>query len=173
MRKIVFGGMTAALALSLTACNINANDNPAAAGPSSPANSAPAPSGTATPSGNATPGDTSTPGNGSNPGDSGGSSTPRSRPTPPTQQGGQQISSKWGPLHYLAPGKYAVGHVVFFTSTDTRLTIAGGDCPDGTPPPADSFKCGIDGLDDWAQASNHDVNVRFSGQTATSIQETQ
>jgi len=161
MRKIVIGGMTAALALSLTACNINVSegDKPAAAGSSSPAGSAP--------SHTSSPGDT---------GGSGGSGTPRTRHTPTTpapQQPAQQIGSKWGPLHYLAPGKYAVGHVVFFTSTDTRLTIAGGDCPDGTPPPADSFKCGIDGFDAWAQNAQHDVTVRFSGQVATSIQETQ
>jgi len=168
MRKIVISGVAAALAFGLTACN--SNDKPSAATPpSSPGTSAPAPSNSATPGETSTPGSNSTPGNGS---DNGGSGTPRAEHTPPTQQPGQQISSKWGRLRYVAPGKFSVGNVVFFTATDTRLTIAGGDCPDGTPP-GDSFKCGIDGIDDWAQAAPHNVNVHFSGQTATSIQETQ
>ncbi|MBO2454471.1 hypothetical protein J4573_45800 [Actinomadura barringtoniae] len=169
MRKIVIGGAVAALAMGLTGCNINANDNPTAAAPSSPASSAPAPA--PSQSAASTPTQSSTPGNGSGSGDTNPSPT---QSTPSSQGGGnQQIPAKWGPLHYIAPGKYAVGHVIFFTSTDTRLTIAGGDCPDGTPPPADSFKCGIDGLDEWAQNGMHDVNVKFSGQVATSIVETQ
>lgn len=176
MRKIVISGVAAALAFGLTACN--SNDKPSAATPpSSPATSAPAPSNT--PGETSTPGSNSTPGNGSNPGDnggsdgSGGSGTPRAERTPPTPQPGQQINSKWGRLRYVAPGKFSVGNVVFFTSTDTRLVVAGGDCPDGTTPSAETSKCGIDGIDGWAQASPHNVNVHFSGQTATSIQETQ
>ncbi|MBO2454826.1 hypothetical protein J4573_47605 [Actinomadura barringtoniae] len=175
MRKIVIGGMTAALALSLTACNFNADDKPAAASPSSPAASAPAPSQTpssgATSPGNGSNGDS---GNGSDGSDgSGDSSTPRPQHSPPSQGGGQQITSKWGRLRYVAPGKFSVGGVVFFTATDTSLTIAGGTCPDGTPPNAENSKCGIDGIDEWAQRAPHNVNVHFSGQTATSIMETQ
>ncbi|MEV3923941.1 hypothetical protein [Actinomadura coerulea] len=166
MRKIVITGMAAALALGLTACGGSGDGNSAAA-PSSPASSAPAPSGSSTPDGGSTPSGPSTPQG------SGGSGTPGGRHTPLAQQGGQQITTKWGPLRYLAPGKYTVGNVAFFTATDTVVYVAGGTCPNGTPTPPDVSKCSIDGLDQWAQASPHNVNVQFSGQTATRITETQ
>ncbi|MEU4822358.1 hypothetical protein OG979_24605 [Actinomadura citrea] len=164
MRKIVITGMAAALALGLTACGGNGDGNSAAA-PSSPASSAPSES--STPDGGSSPGAPSTPQG------SGGSGAPGGRHTPLAQQGGQQITTKWGPLRYLAPGKYTVGNVVFFTATDTVLYVAGGTCPNGTPTPPDVSKCSVDGLDQWVKASPHNATVRFSGQTATRITETQ
>ncbi|MFB4301215.1 hypothetical protein [Actinomadura sp. NTSP31] len=167
MRKIVITGVTAALALGLTACNgsgsINAGGS-ATASPSSPAASTPAPA--------STPSAESTPSGAATPQGSGGSGAPVVRHTPPAQQGGQQITSKWGQLRYLAPGKFLVGNVGFFVADDTVVYVAGGHCPDGSTPPDDS-KCSVDGFDDWAQAAPHNVNVRFSGQAATVITETQ
>ncbi|GGT59010.1 hypothetical protein [Actinomadura citrea] len=164
MRKIVITGVAAALALGLTACGGNGDGNSAAA-PSSPASSAPSES--STPDGGSSPGAPSTPQG------SGGSGAPGGRRTPLAQQGGQQITTKWGPLRYLAPGKYTVGNVAFFTATDTVLYVAGGTCPNGTPTPPDVSKCSVDGLDQWVKASPHNAAVRFSGQTATRITETQ
>ncbi|MDL4773529.1 MULTISPECIES: hypothetical protein [Thermomonosporaceae] len=161
MRKIAITGVTAALALGLTACGgIGDGGGNSAAAPSSPTDSAPAPGGT------------SAPGETSAPGDSGGSGAPTAQHTP-VAQGGQQIGSKWGRLRYLAPGKFTVGDVVFFTADSTTVIVAGGQCPDGSAPPAESSRCGIDGFDDWAKTSPHNVNVRFSGQAATLVQETQ
>ncbi|MGI5170625.1 hypothetical protein ACQEU3_40385 [Spirillospora sp. CA-253888] len=159
MRKIVITGMTAALALSLTACNSGDNGGGTAAAPqsSSPSASASAPSGTATP------GNTSSPT---------AANAPAGRAAPAAAQGDRQIKSKWGRLRYVAPGKFAVGDVVFFTSDDTVLYVAGSTCPDGSTPP-DASKCSVDGIDDWAKAAPHNVTVRFSGQTATLIRETQ
>jgi hypothetical protein len=164
MRKIVITGMAAALALGLTACGGNGDGNSAAA-PSSPASSAPSES--------STPDNGSSPGAPSTPQGSGGSGAPGGRHTPLAQQGGQQITTKWGPLRYLAPGKYTVGNVVFFTATDTVLYVAGGTCPNGTPTPPDVSKCSVDGFDQWVKAAPHNATVRFSGQTATRITETQ
>ncbi|MDL4818306.1 hypothetical protein [Actinomadura opuntiae] len=171
MRKIAITGMTAALALGLTACggNGDGHGNSVAAPPSSPTASASVPGGTATPSGASTPAPASTPNGASTPGDPG---APTVRHTPATGQGGQQIRTKWGKLRYMAPGKYIVGNVAFFTANDTVVYVAGGTCPDGSTPPDDS-KCSIDGLDEWAQAAPHNVSVRFSGQAATTITETQ
>ncbi|MEV0661321.1 hypothetical protein ACIBI3_08815 [Actinomadura luteofluorescens] len=166
MRKIVITGMAAALALGLTACGGNGDGNSAAASPSSPTGSAPSES--ATPNGGSTPGGPSTP-----QGSGGGSGTPGSRHTPLAQEGGQQITTKWGPLRYLAPGKYTVGNVGFFTTTDTVVYVAGSTCPDGSPTPPDVSKCSVDGLDQWVKAAPHNASVRFSGQTAIRITETQ
>ncbi|MFC5745036.1 hypothetical protein [Actinomadura rugatobispora] len=157
MRKIVITGVAAALALGLTACDGN---GPAAA-PSSPAGSAPAPSDNSTPRGG-----TSTPEG------SGDSGAPAVQRTPLAQQGGQQIKSQWGRLRYMAPGKFAVGDVVFFTAEDTVLYVAGSTCPDGIRPPGAS-KCSMAGFDDWVKAAPHNATVRFSGQAATLIRETQ
>ncbi|MGI5171000.1 hypothetical protein ACQEU3_42280 [Spirillospora sp. CA-253888] len=148
MRKIVITGMTAALALSLTACDIGNGAKP------QPFDAATAPSGTAVP------------------GKSEGAGAPAERPAPSAQQGGQQVKSATGRLRYLAPGKFTVGNVSFFTSDDTVLYVAGSTCPDGSTPP-DASKCSVDGIDDWAKAAPHNVTVRFSGQTATLIRETQ
>lgn len=167
MRKIMITGAAAALALGLTACGGTGGGNSAAAPPSSPTGSAPASNGGSAPEGTPTPGGASTPRG------SGGSGTPGTQHTPLGQQGGRQIKSKWGPLRYLAPGKYTVGNVAFFTTTDTVLYVAGGTCPNGSPTPPDVSKCSVDGLDQWAKASPHNVNVQFSGQTATRITETQ
>jgi hypothetical protein len=167
MRKIVIGGVAAALALGLTACGGNGDGSSAAAPASSP--SSPAGS---TPSSAPTPSAPSTPGGTSAPRGTGGTRAPVVRHTPLAQPGGQQIKSQWGRLQYLAPGKYIVGDIGFFTATDTVLYVAGGTCPDGSTPPDDS-KCSVDGLDEWAQAAPHNVNVRFSGQVATVITETQ
>ncbi|GAA4335673.1 hypothetical protein GCM10023178_48970 [Actinomadura luteofluorescens] len=73
----------------------------------------------------------------------------------------------------LAPGKYTVGNVAFFTTTDTVVYVAGSTCPDGSPTPPDVSKCTVDGLDQWAKAAPHNASVRFSGQTAVRITETQ
>ncbi|MGI5206962.1 hypothetical protein ACQEU6_35975 [Spirillospora sp. CA-108201] len=171
MRKIMITGAAAALAFGLTACGGTGDGNSAAAPPPSPTGSAPASNGGPTPEVTPTQGGASTPRG------SGGSGNPGTQPTPlgqqGGQQGGQQIKSKWGPLRYLAPGKYTVGNVAFFTTTDTVLYVAGGTCPDGSPTPPDVSKCSVDGLDQWAKASPHNVNVNFSGQTATRITETQ
>ncbi|MES9605601.1 hypothetical protein [Actinomadura sp. NPDC000929] len=169
MRKIMITGMAAALALGLTACG--GDGGSAAASPSSPAASAPAPSESSTPDGGSTPGGPSTPQG------PGGSGTPGGRHTPLAQQGGQQggrqVTTKWGPLRYLAPGKYTVGNVAFFTATDTVVYVAGGTCPNGAPTPPDVSKCSVDGLDEWVKAAPHNASVRFSGATATRITETQ
>ncbi|MQY04804.1 hypothetical protein [Actinomadura macrotermitis] len=164
MRKIAITGMAAALAFGLTACG-GGNDKTAAPAPSSPTGSAPAP-------GTATPNEASTPSAAPAPGNPGAPGTPTIRHTPPAPQAGQQIKSKWGQLRYLAPGKYLVGDVAFFTATDTVVYVAGGTCPDGSTPP-DNSKCSPEGLDEWAKAGPHNVTVRFSGQTATLIRETQ
>lgn len=142
MRKLLITGVAAVLALGLTACTGNGDD-----GSSTPFDSASAPSDASTPGGVSTPSDVSTP-------------------------GGQQITSKWGQLRYLAPGKFTVGDVVFFTATDTVLYVAGSTCPDGTTPP-DESKCSIDGFDAWVQEAPHNAVVEFSGQAATLIRETQ
>ncbi|MGI5419732.1 hypothetical protein [Actinomadura luteofluorescens] len=165
MRKIVITGMAAALALGLTACG--GDGDPVAAPPSSPTGSAPAPSESTTPDGGSTPGGPSAPQG------PGGSGTPGSRHTPLAQEGGRQITTKWGPLRYLAPGKYTVGNVAFFTTTDTVVYVAGSTCPDGSPTPPDVSKCTVDGLDQWVKAAPHNASVRFSGQTALRITETQ
>ncbi|QKG23870.1 hypothetical protein [Actinomadura verrucosospora] len=165
MRKIVIGGLAAALALGLTACGSNGGG--AAAAPSSPAGSPPASSEpTQTPT--STPG-ASTPSEPSAPRSPG---APVVRHTPLAQPGGQQVKSKWGTLQYLAPGKYLVGNIGFFVANDTVLQVAGGTCPDGSAPSDDS-KCSIDGLDEWVQAAPHNAVVQFSGQAATLIRETQ
>jgi hypothetical protein len=172
MRKIVISGVAAALALGLTACGGN-GDGRTAAAPSSPGGSAPAPSETSTPDGTATPSSPSTPGGTSTPQGSGGQGAPVVRHTPPAPQGGQQITTKWGRLRYLAPGKFLVGNVAFFTADDTVLYVAGGTCPDGSPTPPDVMKCSLDGFDQWVQAAPHNASVRFSGQAAVRITETQ
>jgi hypothetical protein len=84
----------------------------------------------------------------------------------------QQGKPVWGQLRYMAPGKFIVGDIAFFVSDDTAVYVAGGECPDGSTPPDDS-KCSVTGLDDWAKAAPHNVTVRFSGQVATMIRETQ
>ena len=99
-------------------------------------------------------------------------SAPSETSTPQEQPGGQQIASKWGQLRYLAPGKFSVGDVVFFTATDPVLYVAGSTCPDGTTPPDDS-KCSVAGFDAWVQEAPHNAVVEFSGQAATLIRETQ
>ncbi|WP_067450648.1 hypothetical protein [Actinomadura macra] len=163
MRKIVITGVAAALALGLTACGGDGDGNSAASSsppqPLSPVSSAPA-------QGNATPGASSAPGA------PGGSGAPTAQRPASAPQGGQQIKSATGRLRYLAPGKFTVGNVVFFTANDTVLYVAGGKCPDGSTPP-DVSKCSIVGFDNWAKAAPHNVTVRFSGQAATLIRETQ
>ncbi|GAA0961383.1 hypothetical protein [Actinocorallia libanotica] len=153
MRKLLITGVAAVLALGLTACTGNGDDGSASPSSSTPFDSASAPSDASTPGEVSTPSDASTPGEVSTP-------------------GGQQITSKWGQLRYLAPGKFAVGDVVFFTATDTVLYVAGSTCPDGTTPP-DESKCSVDGFDAWVQEAPHNAVVEFSGQAATLIRETQ
>ncbi|HEU5023658.1 MAG TPA: hypothetical protein VFV01_01930 [Spirillospora sp.] len=172
MRKIVITGVAAALALGLTACGGNGDGKTAAAAPSSPGGSAPAPTETSTP-GTPAPSAPSTPGGASTPQGSGGQGAPVVRHTPPAPQGGQQITTKWGRLRYLAPGKYLVGNVAFFTTDDTVLYVAGGTCPDGSPTPPDVMKCSLDGFEQWVKAAPHNASVRFSGQAAVRITETQ
>ncbi|MFD0537682.1 hypothetical protein ACFQY7_31905 [Actinomadura luteofluorescens] len=53
------------------------------------------------------------------------------------------------------------------------MYVAGSTCPDGSPTPPDVSKCTVDGLDQWAKAAPHNASVRFSGQTAVRITETQ
>lgn len=175
MRKIVITGVAAALALGLTACGGNGGGKTAAAPASTPNGSSPAPSETSTPGGTSTPGAPSTPSapGASTPQGSGGQGAPVVRHTPPAPQGGQQITTKWGRLRYLAPGKFLVGNVAFFTADDTVLYVAGGTCPDGSPTPPDVMKCSLDGFDQWVQAAPHNASVRFSGQAAVRITETQ
>ncbi|ROO90582.1 hypothetical protein EDD29_8313 [Actinocorallia herbida] len=160
MRKILITGVAAVLALGLTACNGEVDGGSAAAPPS-----APAPSGTATPGEISTPDAPSAPSGTSTPQNPGGSDTS-------SEQQGQQITEKWGTLSYLAPGKFLVGDVAFFTATDTAFYVAGGTCPDGTVP-ADESKCSLDGFDEWVQNAPHNAVVEFSGQSATLIRETQ
>ncbi|KAB2362833.1 hypothetical protein [Actinomadura montaniterrae] len=172
MRKIVISGVVAALALGLTACGGNGDGKTAAAAPSSPAGSPAAPSETSTPGGTST-STPSTPGGASTPQGSGNQGAPVVRHTPAAPQGGQQITTKWGRLRYLAPGKFLVGNVAFFTADDTVLYVAGGTCPDGSPTPSDVMKCSLDGFEQWVKAAPHNASVRFSGQAATTITETQ
>ncbi|WP_242907812.1 hypothetical protein [Actinomadura terrae] len=174
MRKIVMTGAVAALALGLTACG-NVGDTESAATPAAPtAPTAPQrPGGTSTPGGTAAPSGPATPGGASTPRTPEGAGAPTVRHTPLAQPGGERAKEAWGKLRYLAPGKFTVGNVVFFTATDTVVYVAGGTCPDGTPPPADVSKCSIDGFDEWVQAAPHNAVVRFSGQAATMIRETQ
>ncbi|TDD93699.1 hypothetical protein [Actinomadura rubrisoli] len=171
MRKIVITGVAVALALGLTACSGD-GDGKTAAAPSSPVGSAPAPSGSATPDASSTPGGASTPGTPSTPEGSDGSDAPVTQNTPTARPGGQQIKSATGRLRYLAPGKFTVGNVTFFTANDTVLYVAGSTCPDGSTPP-DVSRCSMTGFDDWAKAAPHNATVRFSGQAATLIRETQ
>ncbi|MEV5831845.1 hypothetical protein AB0L25_40445 [Spirillospora sp. NPDC052242] len=156
MQKIVFTGMAAALALGLTACD--GTGDSAAPTPASSVASTPAPSET----------DVSTP-NASSPVES---DTPEAQEPPSETPGGQQIESKWGRLRYLAPGKFTVDGVAFFTANATVLYVAGDTCPDGSKPPGDS-KCNMDGFEQWVQAAPHNAVVEFSGQSATLIRETQ
>ncbi|WP_207400693.1 hypothetical protein [Actinomadura roseirufa] len=183
MRKIVITGVAAVLALGLTACN-GTGDGKSAAAPSSPVGSvpatgatstpgAPSPGGASTPGGSSTPGGGSTPGGSSAPRGSGGSGAPVGEPTSPEQAGGKQVKTAWGRLQYLAPGKFTVGNVVFFTAGDTDLYVAGGKCPDGADTPPDVMKCSMTGFDEWVQAEPHNATVKFSGQAATLIRETQ
>ncbi|MCP2337816.1 hypothetical protein [Actinomadura rupiterrae] len=167
MRKIMLTGLaTAALAMSLTACGGGSDNKTAAAPPASTNGTAPAPTGSSTPGG---PDGTKAPEGTKAPGGTGGHHTP---PSQPGSGGVHQISSKWGKLEYLAPGKFIVGNVAFFTATDTVLIVAGGKCPNGSAPTGNS-RCSVEGIDEWAQASPHNVNVHFSGQLATRIVETQ
>ncbi|MFI6515667.1 hypothetical protein ACIBF1_08930 [Spirillospora sp. NPDC050679] len=166
MRKIMITGVAAALAFGLTACG-GSGDDKAAAPP--PTDSAPAPSGTASP--DAIP-SASAPGGASAPSGSGAPVAPAEQPGPSANPAGKQVKAATGRLRYLAPGKFIVGNVSFFTSDDTVLYVAGSTCPDGSTPP-DVSKCSITGIEDWAKAAPHNVTVRFSGQTATLIRETQ
>ncbi|TDD89498.1 hypothetical protein E1293_04625 [Actinomadura darangshiensis] len=178
MRKIVVGGMVAALALGLTACGGIGDGKTAGVAPSSPVGSTPtssAPTSSAPTSSSPThsapaQGKPSTPGGGTS--NSGGSGAPAGLRTPLSRAGNQVIKSKWGRLRYLAPGKFAVGNVVFFIANATTLYVAGGPCPDGSTPPGVS-KCNMDGFEGWVQAAPHNANVRFAGQGATVITETQ
>ncbi|MEW2354577.1 hypothetical protein [Spirillospora sp. NPDC029432] len=164
MRKIVFTGMAAALALSLTACDGTATGDSAAPPPASAGASTPAPSESSTPGG----GDASTP-KASSPE---GAGTPEAQEPPSETPGGQQIKEKWGRLRYLAPGKFTVDGVAFFTANATVLYVAGDTCPDGSKP-AGVSKCNMDGFETWVQAAPHNAVVKFSGQAATLIRETQ
>ncbi|MWA07319.1 hypothetical protein F8568_044745 [Actinomadura sp. LD22] len=170
MRKIVITGVAAALALGLTACGGNGGGGTAAAPAATPSGAAQAPSESPAPGGTST---TRTPSTPSTPQGSGGQDAPVVRHTPPAPQGGRQITTKWGRLRYLAPGKFLVGDVAFFTADDTVLYVAGGTCPDGSPTPPDVMKCSLDGFDQWVQAAPHNASVRFSGQAAVRITETQ
>ncbi|WP_067490604.1 hypothetical protein [Actinomadura hibisca] len=161
MRKIMITGMAAALALSLTACNGKSDADSAAPPPST---SAPAPSESTTPSSTTKPDSTPTPES---------SEAPATEPPSAEPEEGKQVKAATGRLRYLAPGKFIVNGVSFFTSNDTVLYVAGSKCPDGGPPASDVSKCSVDGLDEWAQTAPHNVTVRFSGQTATMIRETQ
>ncbi|MFB4314906.1 hypothetical protein [Actinomadura sp. 21ATH] len=165
MRKIVFTGMAAALALGLTACDGTGTGTGDSAAPSasSPGASTPAPNESSTPGG-----DASTP-NASSPE---GAGTPDAQEPAGGTPGGQQITSKWGRLRYLAPGKFTVDGVAFFTADATVLYVAGDTCPDGSRPPGDST-CTMDGFEKWVQAAPHNAFVKFSGQSATLIRETQ
>ncbi|MFC5185328.1 hypothetical protein [Actinomadura harenae] len=172
MRKILLTGVTAALALSLTACNFNASGKvEAAPGSTGPGSTASAPSETGPTSG--TP--TRTP-RASTPGSHGSQPGPASKPCDanlsPIRQGACQITSKWGRLRYLAPGKYTVGDTAFFTTQDTVLVVASGTCPDGTSS-GPNMHCSLDGIDKWVQAAPHNATVHFNGGNATKIQETQ
>ncbi|WP_026415488.1 hypothetical protein [Actinomadura oligospora] len=170
MRKILLSGVTAVLALSLTACNFNVNGKTSASGPST---AAPAPSDSTAPGHASAPsGKASSPG-----GDSDGSDpSPSARPCDPNvspiREGACPVKSKWGRLRYLASGKYTVGDTAFFTTQDTVLVVASGTCPDGTGS-GPNMRCSLNGIEDWMQASPHNVTVSFSGGNATKIQETQ
>lgn len=173
MRKIAITGVTAALALGLTACDGDGGGKTAAA--PQPANTASAPSENATASAPTTPGAPSAPGASSTPSTprgADGTGAPAARHTPLGHPGGRQIKSTWGRLRYLAPGKFTVGNVAFFTSNDTVLYVAGSTCPDGSTPP-DVSRCSISGFEEWVKAAPHNATVRFSGQAATLIRETQ
>ncbi|MFV2179117.1 hypothetical protein ACFHW2_03185 [Actinomadura sp. LOL_016] len=165
MQKLVFIGMAAALTLGLTACDgtDTGTGDSAAPPPASSEASTPAPNETSTPGG-----DASTP-NASSPEESGG---PAAQEPPSETPVGQQIKSKWGRLRYLAPGKFTVDGVAFFTANATVLYVAGDTCPDGSKPPGAS-KCNMDGFEKWVQAAPHNAVVEFSGQSATLIRETQ
>ncbi|MCP2337432.1 hypothetical protein [Actinomadura rupiterrae] len=169
MRKILLAGATAAMALSLSACNFNVNGKADASGPSSTA-SAPGSTGGA----NAPAGKPShhTTGSGSGGSDSGPSAKPCDPNVSPIRKGACPVSSKAGPLRYLASGKYTVGNTAFFTTEDTVLVVASGTCPDGTSS-GPNMRCGLDGMDEWVQKSPHNVVVHFDGGNATKIQETQ
>ncbi|MBW8481825.1 hypothetical protein [Actinomadura parmotrematis] len=160
MRKIVMAGVAAVLAFGLTACDGGDGGTSAASSPSASPSAVPSVS-SSSPAVEAPSGGPSSEPSASRP-SSGGSSSP-ARP----------IASKWGRLRYLAPGKFTVGDVAFFTADRTVVIVAGGTCPDGSEASADGSRCGIDGLEEWAKASPHNVNVRFSGQVATTIMETQ
>ncbi|MFC4912016.1 hypothetical protein [Actinomadura gamaensis] len=167
MRKILLTGVAAALTLGLSACDFNVNGKADAAPgstASAPGNGAPssgAPTRSHQPTGPGT-------GSGRAP-----SSSPGNEDDSPIRQGARQLKSKWGPLRYLASGKYTVGDTAFFTADDTLLVVAGSTCPNGTPSGPD-MRCTVDGMDDWVQASPHNVTVYFRyGGIATKIQETQ
>ncbi|RSN66657.1 hypothetical protein [Actinomadura sp. WAC 06369] len=163
MQKILVTGLAAALALGLTACDGTGTGDSAAAPPAPSGASTPAPSETSTSGGAA-----SAP----------NASSPEAQGTPAAQEpssetpGGRQIKSKWGQLRYLAPGKFTVGGVAFFTANATVLYVADDTCPDGSRPPGDS-KCNMDGFEKWVQAAPRNAVVEFSGQSATLIRETQ
>ncbi|MUN35568.1 hypothetical protein [Actinomadura litoris] len=171
MRKIVMTGVAAALALGLTACG-NVGDTKSAATPAAPTPPA-APTASQGPGGTSAPSGAATPGGASTPTTPGGSDAPTVRHSPLAQPGGKPAKEAWGRLRYVAPGKFSVGNVIFFTATDTVVYVAGGTCPDGTPPPADVSRCSVDGFDEWVRAAPHNAVVRFSGQAATMIRETQ
>ncbi|MFC4908663.1 hypothetical protein [Actinomadura gamaensis] len=172
MRKIVITGMTAAaLALGLTACGGNGGGDgggkPAAAPPAASAPTSAPTSGDTTPSS----APSSTPGHGSNGPD--GAKTPSAHRPPTAPESGRRTRTVWGRLTYVAPGKFSVGGAVFFTANGTVVYVAGGNCPDGSAPPAGTSKCSAIGLDEWAQAAPHNVSVRLIGDAATRITETQ
>lgn len=166
MRKILLTGAAAAIALSLSACNVDVNGKASASGPSNTAsapNSAPAQPGK--PSHHAT-------GSGAGGSDSGPSAKPCDPNLSPIRKGACPVSVKSGPLRYLAPGKYTVGDTAFFTVQDTVLVVASGTCPDGTSS-GPNMRCSLDGMDEWVQKSPHNVVVHLDRGNATKIQETQ
>ncbi|MEV5572499.1 hypothetical protein AB0L06_20845 [Spirillospora sp. NPDC052269] len=167
MRKILLTGAAAALALSLSACNIDVNGKATASEPSTTAS---APNSTSVPSGTPSHHRTGTGGTGGS--DSGPSARPCDPNVSPIRKGACPISVKSGPLRYLASGKYTVGDTAFFTTQDTVLVVASGTCPDGTSS-GPNMHCSLDGIDEWVQKSPHNVVVHLDRGNATKIQETQ
>lgn len=151
LRKILMTATAAALALGLSACNINASgsDDKTAAGPTS----AGPDGGTASPTKTAAPGGhhSGAPSHGS--GGTGGA-------------GGNSASGK---LSYMAPGKFMVGNTAFFIATDTVVIVDGGKCPDDAARP--NNRCTTDNMEMWVKSAPRFAKVSFSGQIATVIRE--
>lgn len=69
-------------------------------------------------------------------------------------------------------GRFIVDDVAFYTSNETVLYVAGGKCPNGSAP-INVSKCSMAGFEEWIKSTPHNAIVRFHGQVATLIRETQ